>query len=111
MSHIHRTNDGPSDGQFTSVAMSSDSSAIDESKPYVSSSNWHSRQEPFCFVVDIDSVLFILDTGANHIIINDAKLLDHLSSTSAKVRGIEDSTAREGVSCSYEGDCGTIEGG
>ena len=47
------------------------------------------KNEPFCFVVDTDSIPFILDTGANRIIVNDAKLLSCLSPSTTKVKGIE----------------------
>ena len=32
-------------------------------------------QEPFCFVADTDITSFVIDTGANRVIVKDAKLL------------------------------------
>ena len=52
------------------------------------------RQDAFCFVVDTDSVPFVLDTGANRIIVNDAKLLQNLQTSTAKVKGIEGKCVR-----------------
>ena len=46
------------------------------------------RQHPYCFIVDTDSVPYIIDTGANRIIVNDAKLLKQLNPTSDKIKGI-----------------------
>ena len=46
------------------------------------------RQHPYSFIVDTDSVPYIIDTGANRIIVNDAKLLKQLNTTSDKIKGI-----------------------
>ena len=47
--------------------------------------------EPYCFIADTDSVSFVVDSGANRIIVNDASLLSHLTITNAKIKGIEGS--------------------
>ena len=46
------------------------------------------QQEPYCFVVDTDSIPYIIDTGANRIIVNDARHLQNLVATSDKIKGI-----------------------
>ena len=46
------------------------------------------QQEPYCFVVDTDSIPYIIDTGANRIIVNDARHLQDLVATSDKIKGI-----------------------
>ena len=46
------------------------------------------RTEPYCFLADIDSVSYVLDTGANRIIVNDARLLHDLRPTSDKIKGV-----------------------
>jgi hypothetical protein len=43
---------------------------------------------PYCFVADTDSIPFVLDTGANHVIINNAKLFKHFKSRKGNVKGI-----------------------
>lgn len=48
----------------------------------VTSTHSHLRQEPFCFIVDTDSVRFVIDTGTNR------KLLHNLKLTSDKIKGI-----------------------
>jgi len=45
-------------------------------------------------VVDTDSVPSIIDTGANRILVNDAKLLHDLTPTTDKVKGIEGKCVR-----------------
>ena len=45
-------------------------------------------QEPYCFVVDTDSIPYIIDTGANRIIVNNARHLRNLVATSDKIKGI-----------------------
>ena len=47
-----------------------------------------SQDCPHCFVADTDSVGFVLDTGANHTIINDARHVYGYKLTRAKVKGI-----------------------
>ena len=46
------------------------------------------RQEPFCFVADTDSTLFIIDTGANRVIVKDSKLLHSFQACSGGVKGV-----------------------
>ena len=43
--------------------------------------------EPFSFIADTDSVSYVIDTGTNHIIINDAKLLRPISPVNDKTKG------------------------
>ena len=48
-----------------------------------------SREDhPRCFVADTDSVRFVLDTGANHTIVNDARHVYGYEPTRGKVKGI-----------------------
>ena len=46
------------------------------------------KSQPRCFVADTDSVKFIIDTGANRIIVNDAKLAYGYKVTDAHLKGI-----------------------
>ena len=41
-------------------------------------------QDPYCFIVDTDDISFIIDTGANRIVVNDTKLLSNLTSANEK---------------------------
>jgi hypothetical protein len=43
---------------------------------------------PYCFVADTDSIPFVLDTGANRMIINNVKLFKHFKSRKGNVKGI-----------------------
>jgi hypothetical protein len=46
------------------------------------------RQAPYCFVADTDSIPYVIDTGANRVIINNAKLFHEFRPTNGKVKGI-----------------------
>ena len=46
------------------------------------------RQDPVSFIADTDSVLYIIDTGANRIVVNDARLLTNLKISSSAIKGI-----------------------
>jgi hypothetical protein len=46
------------------------------------------RHLPYCFVADTDSVEYIIDTGANRIIINNAKLFTSFRAIESSVKGI-----------------------
>jgi hypothetical protein len=46
------------------------------------------RHTPYCFVADTDSIPYVIDTGANRVIINDAKLFHEFRPTNGKVKGI-----------------------
>lgn len=46
------------------------------------------NQTPYCFITDTDSIPYVIDTGANRIIVNDIKLLHNITATSDKVKGI-----------------------
>ena len=46
------------------------------------------NMQPFCFIADTDSIPFVIDTGANRIIVNDAKLLTNISPSRDKVKGV-----------------------
>ena len=71
------------------------------------------QQEPYCFVVDTDSIPYIIDTGANRIIVNDARHLQNLVATSDKIKGIGGKCVRiAGVgtlSLSLRSDDGNID--
>jgi hypothetical protein len=43
---------------------------------------------PYCFVADTDSVAYVLDTGANRLIINNAKLFAKFTASNGRVKGI-----------------------
>jgi hypothetical protein len=43
---------------------------------------------PYCFVADTNSIPFVLDTGANRVIINNVKLFKHFKSRKGNVKGI-----------------------
>ena len=45
-------------------------------------------QEPFCFVTDTDNTSLVIDTGANWVIVKDAKLLHNFQACSGSVKGI-----------------------
>ena len=91
---IDNVNNSHSDAMPSHPTSVSDATAATSSSPTLDfdgptfSSPSRLRQEPFCFVVDTDSVSYIIDTGANRIIVNDAKLLKTLTPTSDKIRGI-----------------------
>jgi hypothetical protein len=46
------------------------------------------RQQPFCFIANTDSVPYVLDTGANRIILNGAKLFKDFQAKAGNVTGI-----------------------
>ena len=46
------------------------------------------RNDPICFIADTDSVNYIIDTGANRIILNDCSLISNLQITRDKIKGI-----------------------
>ena len=46
------------------------------------------NQLPHCFVADTDSIGFVLDTGANRVIVNDASLFKQYKSLDGNVKGI-----------------------
>jgi hypothetical protein len=43
---------------------------------------------PYCFIADTDSVTYVLDTGANRLIINNAKLFAKFAASNGRVKGI-----------------------
>ena len=45
-------------------------------------------QETFCFISNTDSTSFVIDTGANWVIVKDAKLIQNLQSGSGGVKGV-----------------------
>ena len=51
-------------------------------------------QQPYCFIADTDSVSYVMDTGANRIIVNDVKHLKGLIPSNDKVKGIGGSCVR-----------------
>ena len=46
------------------------------------------RNTPHCFVTDTDSHTYLVDSGANRFIVNDAKMLKQFTATQASVKGI-----------------------
>ena len=46
------------------------------------------QQESFPFIADTDSQQFVIDSGSNRIIVNDASLLNNLRVTTDKIKGI-----------------------
>ena len=46
------------------------------------------RNTPHCYVMDSDSCTYLLDSGANRFIVNDAKMLTQFMPTQASVKGI-----------------------
>ena len=46
------------------------------------------RNEPICFITDSDSVHYVVDTGANRIIVNDARLLTRFTPSSSNIKGV-----------------------
>ena len=46
------------------------------------------KRHPCCFVADTDSVRYILDTGANRIIVNNARLMYGYKPATAQIKGI-----------------------
>ena len=56
------------------------------------------KDEPIVFIADTDSVLFCIDTGANRVIVNDAKSIDNFKPSAGSVKGINGSpTALKGT--------------
>ena len=47
------------------------------------------KQHPCCFMVDTDSVEYVLDTDANRVIVNNARLIYGYRSATAQVKGID----------------------
>ena len=48
----------------------------------------HYNNEPYCFVADTDSQQYIIDTGANRVIVNDPSLLANFRASGGGVKGI-----------------------
>ena len=46
------------------------------------------RNEPICLITDFDSVHYVVDTGANRIIVNDTRLLIRFTPYSSNIKGI-----------------------
>ena len=46
------------------------------------------RNTPHSFITDTDSYTYLLDSGANRFIVNDAKMLKQFTATRASVKGI-----------------------
>ena len=44
--------------------------------------------ESYCFLADTDSSKFLVNTGANRVIVNDAKLLNRFQSLQENIQGI-----------------------
>jgi hypothetical protein len=46
------------------------------------------KKLPYCFIADTDSVAYVLDTGANRLIINNAKIFEKFTASNGRVKGI-----------------------
>ena len=46
------------------------------------------RREPFCFIANTNSTLFVIYTGPNRVIVEDAKLLHDFQACSDGVKGV-----------------------
>jgi hypothetical protein len=46
------------------------------------------KKLPYCFIADTDSVTYVLDTGANRLILNNAKLFIQFKANNGRVKGI-----------------------
>ena len=46
------------------------------------------RTTPYCFVADTDSIPYIVDSGANRVILNDAKLFKSFTAQRGAVKGV-----------------------
>ena len=70
------------------------------------------NNEPHCFLVDTDSIPFVIDSGANRIIVNDVRLLSAMKHTSDKIKGIGGKctriTAKGFISLSLKSDNGLV---
>ena len=64
--------------QYQTIANSASDTALDPALPTT----------PHCFVVDSDSTPYILDTGANRFIVNNARLLSNFVAIQGGVKGI-----------------------
>ena len=74
-------------------AMASPSCLLDQSKSLLCSVP-RLKQDPYCFIVDTDSVPYVIDTGADRTVINDAKLFNNLTPTSDKIKCISGKCVR-----------------
>ena len=48
---------------------------------------------PYCFIADSDSQTYLLDTGANWFIVNNAKLMERFTYTKGHVKGVSGTSA------------------
>jgi hypothetical protein len=48
----------------------------------------HRRNTPYCFIADTDSTPYIVDSGANRVILNDAKLFKSFKAQRGAVKGV-----------------------
>ena len=56
--------------------------------PDDSSPNIALATSPYCFAFDTDNVPYVLDTGANKMIVNDPKLLKNFQVSQGGVKGV-----------------------
>ena len=75
---VQRITESTNDSCNHTIALSADTPTPDESL----------STRPFCFVADTDSFPFVLDSGANRFIINDATLFSTFTQQSGRVKGI-----------------------
>ena len=66
---------------------------IHSTTPDRNTDNTTMQNTPHCFVTDTDSCTYLLDSGANRFIVNDAKMLHHFTITKASVKGISGTSA------------------
>ena len=50
------------------------------------------RDEPIYFIADTDSISYVMNTGANCVILNNCSLVNNLKTTCAKIKGIGGNT-------------------
>ena len=74
---IEKLNDDHNDATVLASKFKSDANTKTLSSPSISSVRGL-PQEPYCFVIDKDCVPYVIDTGANRIIVNDTRYLRNL---------------------------------
>jgi hypothetical protein len=70
------------------VAANSRPNSLEAYEASNSTADNHIWSQPYCFIADTDSVAYVLDTGANRVILNDAKLFTNFVARRGNVKGI-----------------------
>ena len=89
-----QTTSAPIDTSNTPASIGANATASTDANTHLPSSSIPSerdglRQEPYCFIVNCDSIAFVIDIRANEITVNDAKIAYDLTPTNAKVKGVD----------------------